>query len=232
LYKFIRGADFMDKINDEKIEMSIRTLLDKEMLNSALDKRVICRDGFVTLTGFADTLAEKSAAEELARRIEGVKSVENCLTISTDGTFSDKDTEAEVLNKLRNEDRFTPISAKVHGGEAVLEGKAATFKDKRDAIQAASKAFGVKDVISHIDIETAGKVDDATIKNRMEDGFVREHLDDCDIRVDVNNGNVKLSGFANTKGNVETAVEIAGGVEGVRNIKTDFKIRKPDHPVY
>jgi osmotically-inducible protein OsmY len=222
----------MDKAMDEKIELEIRTLLDKEMLNSALDKRVVCRDGYVTLTGFADTLAEKSAAEELSRKIEGVKSVENCLTISTDGTFSDKDTEAEVFNKLRKQERFTPISAKVQRGEAVLEGKVPTLKDKRDAIQAASKAFGVKDVISHIEIESAGKVDDATIKNRMQDGFVREHLDDCDIRVDIKDGNVKLTGFVNLKSNVETAVEIAEGVEGVRNVKTDFKIRKPDSPLY
>jgi osmotically-inducible protein OsmY len=75
-------------------------------------------------------------------------------------------------------------------------------------------------------------VDDATIKNRMQDGFVSEHLDDCDIRVDIKDGNVKLTGFVNLKSNVETAVEIAEGVEGVRNVKTDFKIRKSDSPLY
>ena len=86
----------MDKSIDEKIELDIRNLLDREMLNSGIDKRIQCKDGYVTLTGFADTLAEKNAAEELTKRVAGVKSVANCLTISPDGTITDKETVAEV----------------------------------------------------------------------------------------------------------------------------------------
>lgn len=216
----------MDKSMDEKIELEIRNLLDREMLNSALDKRVQCKDGYVTLTGFADTLAERNAAEELARKVDGVKSVENCITISTDGTITDKEIEEEVNNKLKKHSEFIPVSSSVQRGQVVLEGQVETLKDKKESMQIASKALGVRDVISHLDIATADKVDDATIKNKMNDGFVEAHLDDCDIRVDVSNGNVKLSGYVNIEDNIEAAVEIAEGIKGVKSVKQFLKVRK------
>lgn len=215
----------MNKSMDEKIELEIRNLLDREMLNSGIDKRIQSKDGYVTLTGFADTLAEKNAAEELAGSVKGVKSVENCLTISTDGTISDKEIEAEVMNKLKGHSNLTPVSSKVQRGQVVLEGSVETLRDKKESMQLAAKALGVKEVISHIEIGSGGRVDDATIKNRMNDDFVDAALDDCDIRVDVLNSNVKLSGYVNTSDNLETAVEIAEGIEGVKSVKSFLKIR-------
>jgi osmotically-inducible protein OsmY len=216
----------LDKSIDEKIELEIRNLLDREMLNSGIDKRIQCKDGYVTLTGFADTLAEKNAAEELAKGITGVKSVENCITISTDGTITDKETEAEVINKLKGRSNLISVSPRVQRGQVVLEGRVETLKDKKESIQMASKALGVREVISHLEIETQALIDDVTIKNRLNDDFVEAHLDNCDIRVDVINGNVKLSGYVNAVNNIEAAVEIAEGLEGVRTVRSFLSIRK------
>lgn len=216
----------MDKSLDEKIELEIRNLLDKEMLNSGIDKRIQCRDGYVTLTGFADTLAEKNAAEELAKQVNGVKSIENCITISTDGTITDKEIEAEVINKLEKYLNLTSVGSKVQRGQVVLEGRVDTLRDRNDSIQIASKALGVKEVISHLEIGTEALVDDVTINNRLNDDLVEAQLDDCDIRVDVMNGSVKLSGYVNTSCNIETAVEIAEKLEGVRAVKSFLTVRK------
>ncbi len=216
----------MDKSIDAKIELEIRNLLDREMLNSGIDKRIQCKDGYVTLTGFADTLGEKNAAEELARQITGVKSVENCITISTDGTITDKETEVEVINKLKKRSNLIPVSPRVLRGQVVLEGRVETLKDKKESIQMASKALGVREVISHLEIGAQALIDDVTIKNRLNDGFLDAHLDNCDIRVDVINGNVKLSGYVNEVNNIEAAVEIAEGLEGVRTVRSFLSIRK------
>lgn len=216
----------MDKSMDEKIEFEIKDLLDREMIASALDKKIQCKDGYVTLTGFADTLAEKNAAEELAKRVSGVKSVENCLTISTDGTISDKKIEANVINKLKGHPNLTPVSSRVQRGQVVLEGRIETLTDKKESIKLASKALGVKEVISHLEIGTANMVDDVTIKNRINDNFIAADLDKCDIRVDVIDGNVKLSGYVDTTYNLETAVEIAEGIEGVQTVKSFLSVRQ------
>jgi osmotically-inducible protein OsmY len=224
----MEGVASMDKSMDEKIELEIRNILDKEMQESGIDKRIQSKDGYVTLSGFADTLAEKNAAGELAKGVAGVKSVENCLTISTDGTITDKEIEAEVINKLKGHSNLTTVSPKVERGQVVLEGKVETLRDKINSMQMTSKALGVRDVISHLEIGSADRVDDVTIKNRLNDGFIEADLDKCHIRVDVINGNLKLSGYVDSTDNIEAAVEIAEGLEGVKTVKSFLTLRRTD----
>lgn len=210
-------GDLMDK--DQILEEKIKDILIRELQGTASEVKVQCRDGYVTLIGFVDTLSEKKLIEDLTDRVSGIKSIENCLTVSTDGTFSDKEAEAEIINKFRKHDELLGVSPKVHKGEAVLEGKVHTFKDKKFAITEASRAFGIKDVISHIEIDSVNTVDDVTINNSIQQSLINARLDDCDIRVDVENGNVWLSGYANSKFDSEIASEIIEEIEGVRNVK-------------
>jgi hyperosmotically inducible periplasmic protein len=217
----------MDKSFDEKIEREIKNKLEREMHDSGVDIRVQCRDGYVTLIGFVDTLGEKNTAGELSGLIEGVKSIENCLTISTDGTFTDKETEAEVISKLKGNPELTSVSAHVIKGVAVLEGTVNTLKEKNLAIHQASKALGVKDVASHIHVDSLYKVDDVSINNEIQRQLVNNNLDDCDIKVEVENGAVTLKGFVDKSRGMETAMEITEGIEGVRNVKNYLKVREP-----
>lgn len=203
---------------DEILEEKIKDILISELQGTASEVKVQSKDGYVTLIGFVDTLSEKQTIEELLRRIDGIKSIENCLTISTDGSFSDKEAEAEVLNKLRRHNELSGISPKVHKGEVVLEGKVETLKDKNKAIREATKAFGVKDIISHIEIESE-EIDDVTINNRIQTELINARLDDCDIRVHLENGSVWVSGYVNNRFDSEVASEIIGGVKGVKSIK-------------
>jgi hyperosmotically inducible periplasmic protein len=217
----------LDRSVDGRIEKDIENTLEHEMHDSGVDIRVRVQDGYVTLFGFVDTLGEKNSAGEIAGRIEGVKSIENCLTISTDGTFTDKETEAEVISKLKGNPNLTSISAKVQRGVAVLEGTVHTLKDKNLAIHQASKALGVKDIASHIHVDSLYKVDDISVNNEVQRQLVSENLDDCDIKVEVENGSVTLKGYVDTSHEMETAMEITEGVEGVRNVKNYLKVREP-----
>lgn len=216
----------MDRINDEKIEREVDSIIKSRLYKSAHDIKIQSRDGYVTLLGFVDVLSEKNTAGELAGTIEGVKSVENCLTVSTDGTFSDKDAEIEVINKLRGIEEVEGLGAKVQRGIAVLEGKVSTLRQKNLAIHEASKAMGIKDVVSHIEISSLNQVDDATIHNNIQSGFRDSQLQDCHIRSEVNNGSVNLSGYVNNIHDMETALEITEGVEGVRNIQNFLNFRE------
>ena len=220
------GVDYMDRSFDARIEKEIETKLEREMQDSGVDIRVRCQDGYVTLFGFVDTLGEKNAAGEIAGLIDGVKSVENSLTISTDGTITDKEIEAEVISKLKGIPSITSVSAKVKEGVAVLEGTVQTLKDKNLAIHQASKALGVKDIASHIHVDSLYKIDDVTINNEVQRQLVNADLDDCDIKVEIENGAVTLKGFVDTSNEVETALEITEGVDGVRNVKNYLKLRE------
>lgn len=216
----------MEKDLDKKIESKIKSTLKRELKESAVDINIQCRNGFVTLSGFADVLSEKNTAGELAANVYGVKSVENCITLSTDGNFTDKEVEAEVASKMENLDGIESVGAKVQRGVAVLEGTVSTLKDKNYAIHQAMKALGVKDVVSHIEIDSIKAVDDVTIHNRIQQQLVNIGLDNQDIRVKVENGAVNLSGYVNTTNDMEVALEITEGVEGVRNVKNYLKFRE------
>lgn len=216
----------MEKDLDRKIENDINKILRRELKETSKDINIQSRNGFVTLSGFVDVLAEKNAAGELSANVYGVKSVENCITLSTDGTITDKEIEAEVIDKLKDSDGITFVGTKVQRGTVVLEGTVNTLKDKNDAIHQAMKAFGVKDVVSHIDIDSIKQIDDVTIHNRIEQQLVNIGLNNQDIRVNVENGAVNLSGYVNTINDMEVALEITEGVEGVRTVKNYLKFRE------
>lgn len=215
----------MEKDFDQKIEKDINRILKRELKDSSKDINIQSKNGFVTLSGFVDVLSQKNAAGDLASTIYGVKSIENCITISTDGTLSDKEIAAEVIDKLKDEEGVNPVGAKVQRGVAILEGTVETLRDKQNAIEQAMQAIGVKDVVSHIEVDSVNRIDDVTIHNRIQQQLVNIGLDNQDIRVNVENGSVNLSGYVNTTNDMESAVEIIEGVEGVRTVKNYLKFR-------
>jgi osmotically-inducible protein OsmY len=213
---------------DDRISKEIKEALDKEMSESAMDINVDSRDNFVTLSGMVDTLAEKRAAEEIATLINEIKGIENNITISTDGTITDKEVESEVINKLRRsrfEGKLTGVSATVSGGTAVLKGSVETLRYKKLAVNETEKALGVKDIVSNLSIESEGKYDDASIDNELSRQFHKESLSIPDIVSNVHGGVVHLSGHVDTRHDMELAVEIAEGIEGVTKVVNMINLR-------
>lgn len=213
---------------DDRITKEIKEALDKEMSESAMDINVDSRDSFVTLSGFVDTLAEKRAAEEIATCIRDIRGIKNQITISTDGTITDKEIEMEVINKLRNnrfKDDIVGVSAKVSDGVAVLMGSVETLRDKKRAVNEAEKAFGVKDVAANIDIATYREYDDASIENALTRELSATEISVPDIFSEVDNAVVKLSGHVNNRREMELAVEIAEGIDGVKRVENKLRLR-------
>jgi hyperosmotically inducible protein len=67
--------------NDDRISFQVRMRLatDADVKGGALDVQV--KDGLVTLKGRVDTDKGKKKAEKLAKKVKGVKSVQNDLTV-------------------------------------------------------------------------------------------------------------------------------------------------------
>lgn len=207
---------------DNKLISDIKEALDLNMQESAIDINISSKNGYVVLSGISDTLAEKRAAEEIASTIKGVVGITNNISLSTDGTFSDKETEAEVMSKLKG----SGISASVHKGLAVLKGEAETLRDKEKAVHMAQKALGVKDIVSNIKISSSGRVDDASISNKLAREYVNNGLSVPDISSDVKKGIVRISGYVDTRHDMELAVDIAREIEGVTKVVNFLKLRK------
>ncbi|HEY4317626.1 MAG TPA: BON domain-containing protein [Herbaspirillum sp.] len=71
-----------------------------------------------------------------------------------------------------------------------------------------------------------GYVDDAVITTKVKAAIVKEpNLKATEINVETFKGTVQLSGFVNTKEAVSRAGAVASGVEGVKAVKNDIRVK-------
>jgi hyperosmotically inducible protein len=110
-------------------------------------------NGVVYLQGIVDVLSEKEKAEKLVQQVEGVETIENALTISTDGAVDDGDVHFEVSEELRINPLVPEnVGCKVTKGEVLVLGEVSSQKEADAVIEAASSARGVKEVKSRLKI--------------------------------------------------------------------------------
>ena len=71
-------------IDDSAITAKVKTSFAKDPGVRAVDVKVDTHLGTVQLSGWADSATEKARAEELAKAVPGVKTVENKIVLKTD----------------------------------------------------------------------------------------------------------------------------------------------------
>ena len=71
-------------IDDSAINAKVKAAFAQDPGVKAIDVKVDTHLGAVQLSGWADSAAEKSRAEEVAKAVPGVKSVENKIELKTD----------------------------------------------------------------------------------------------------------------------------------------------------
>ena len=75
------GSRMLDNIDDSAITGRVKASLAGDQATSALSTSVETKDGVVILSGTAATAAEKTLAEQLAKDVKGVKSVDNRIEV-------------------------------------------------------------------------------------------------------------------------------------------------------
>ncbi len=93
------------------------------------------KEGVVTLTGAVDSDAVKAKAEQLAKSVEGVKSVTNNLTVKPPLVFSPDTTLKNTIMAGLTAAGLSGITVDVVNGEVTLKGTV-----ERAKLQAAMKA--------------------------------------------------------------------------------------------
>lgn len=71
-------------VDDSAISAKVKTAFAQDPGVRAVDVKVDTHLGVVQLSGWADTAAEKARAEQLAKAVPGVKSVQNKIELKTD----------------------------------------------------------------------------------------------------------------------------------------------------
>ncbi|MCG8542375.1 MAG: BON domain-containing protein [Clostridia bacterium] len=218
----------MNPTMDNVIVDKVKDQLEEKMQASAMDINAFCKDGYVHLSGIVDVLAEKIKAEDIVRSIDGVRKIENKITIAMDSNIRDKHMEKEIISTLRKDDVLDGVSVKVDDGVANMIGSTGVLREAKEACKLASKTRGIKDVVNNIKIESYGKYEDSTISSRVAQILSEADLSHIDISHRVRKGKLTLTGFVNNRHEVELAKELTMEVEGIRKVVNKLKIRNND----
>lgn len=211
---------------DNSISTAIKNNIIKEMEDTSKDIHVTTNHGCVNLTGVANVLYEKLKCEEIAKKVQGVKKIENNIAITTDGTVTDKELTAKLNNNLKtspNSDKFLGVTGKVNGGSAMLIGEIESEKYKKQALMAACKTYGIKDVVNSIDV--SGTSEDVNLRNTIYQKLLDNKINISDITYIVKRNNVTLNGFATNEREINYIVDIIESIETVKHVTNNLKPR-------
>jgi hyperosmotically inducible protein len=183
-------------------------------------------EGAVRLKGAVSTPSARRAAEEDAWQVPGVKAVESGLTVVYPDAVEAPADEviganlAGVLSgtaDLENAD----LDVAVHNGRVTLRGTVDAYWKKRRAEDLAATFTGVQGVRNELAVVPSGAYEDKLIADSIVAALERDIPDDVEaVNVQVNGGQVTLSGSVSSLSTfraAQQAAEFTPGVVGVGN---------------
>jgi osmotically-inducible protein OsmY len=130
---------------------------------SAVNTKVYVADGVVTLTGHADSQAQKDLTGEYAKDVDGIKDVKNEMTIADatnkpTQTVGDKIDDASITAQVKmafmmhHSTSAFKTGVETSNGIVTLSGSATTDAGKDMATKVASNINGVTNVVNNMTI--------------------------------------------------------------------------------
>jgi len=218
----------MHNVRSEKeVLRDIKNLINTHFGESGEGLHVEVKADRVTLWGTVDSLAEKDFFGNRVERIDGVRKLDNSLTVSNDGIIKDKDVEQEIVERFQRaiDKDIMHLGCRVSRGIATLLGHVETQSTERLAKRLASQVRGVKEIRSEIQ-SLDKKVDDATLVNSVENAMAASPwVNAQEIKTEARNGIITLAGLVDTLEAMEWAVETAYQVPGVKAVVSEVLTR-------
>jgi len=157
------GRAFSTRFNDATTTATVKSKLLWNRNTEGLDINVTTRDGVVTLEGRTDSEASSELAERLARNTDGVRQVDNKLSVSVEGGTADRAraqanqaggaiSDAWITSKVKSSFLFSSnldgldISVETKNGQVTLSGQVANDAEKSLAVETAENIRGVRGV--------------------------------------------------------------------------------------
>jgi osmotically-inducible protein OsmY len=212
--------------SDNQLKRDIEEELRWDPKVNAAQIGVTVDNGAVSLLGAVNTYAEKWAAEDATKRVFGVRTVAQDLTVKilADHKRTDSEIASAVQNALRW-DVFTPksVNAKVQSGAVTLEGEV-KWNFERDAAEKAVRYLtGVVSVYNSITLRPEASA--ALVKEKIESALQRQATTDTNsIHIETSGGKVTLTGHASSWQSIEDAANAAWAAPGVTQVVDRVKM--------
>ena len=213
--------------NDSQLKQDIETELRWDPRVNAAQIGVSVDKGAVTLLGAVDTYPQKWAAENATKRVSGVRTVAQDLSVKilSNHKRTDSDVAAAVQHAL-NWNVFTPssVTARVQNSAVTLEGQVKWNFEREAAEGAVRHLTGVVAVYNAITLkpETSAK----NVKEKIESALQRQATKDANsIHIDAVGGKVTLTGHASSWQSIEDAANAAWATPGVTEVVDQMKMQ-------
>jgi len=181
--------------------------------------------GAVLLLGAVDTYAEKWAAEDATKRVSGVRTVAQDLTVKLRADHQRNDTDiASAVRHALLWNVFTPssVTARVENGAVTLEGQV-QWNFEREAAEGAVRCLaGVVSVENSVTLKATTSA--AQVKEEILSALRRQATTDTSsIHIETSGGKVTLTGHASSWQSIEDAANAAWAAPGVTQVLDQVK---------
>src|SRR5580693_1456738 len=202
-------------------ELSYDPLVD----DSAISVKNI--NGDVALNGTVPSYPQYLEATAAARRVGGVKNVQNHLeVVLASGDYRDDVTLTTVANNALTLNIAVPdgVEATAKNGNITLAGTVSYGTERAAAEQAVTYLIGVRNVKDDIAISTDADPVDVTLN--VQDALDRYALipDDSDVTVGTSGNTVTLTGNVRTWAEHDAAIDAAWMANGVYDVRDDLDV--------
>lgn len=211
-------------------------------------------NGVAILRGHVESDVERDLAEELALGVDGVKEVRNELEVNPDtptqaesGSFMSNVRDANITAKVKSQllwNRNThgiDIDVDTESSIVTLTGGVKSNAESQLAEQIARNTSDVMDVNNRLTVadgavalddkvereaeQTKQEVSDSWITTKVKSALIyNRNIEMGEIDVTTKNGVVRLKGSVDSDVDKQTAVAIAKGIRGVKDVKADLKV--------
>ncbi len=214
---------------DERIQADVLAQIQWNNRVDASDVKVTADEGRVILTGTVLSRAAWHAALASAQAVRGVREVENRLIVRyPSGRAMDDAQVRENAESLLAWDAAldaSRIDVSVLSGIATLTGTVDSYWQKNRAEELLTNLTGIVDVSNKLETKPEKALEGTTVADAVRAALRRNVLvDEAEIDVEVDAGNVVLSGTVESVPARRAAMEAALFTEGVANVEDRLRV--------
>jgi osmotically-inducible protein OsmY len=215
------------KRTDSEMQRYVLDELDWEPSIDAAHVGVAAHEGVVTLTGHIDSYSARVTAENVVKRLAGIKAVANELEVRLPSSSIRDDTDiAEAAVRALKWSIAVPddrIKVMVSHGWVTLEGMVSWDYQRRAAEREVRALTGVKSVSNKITVKP--HVAPADIKNKIEAAFERSaELHARALTIEADGGKVTLRGVVSSWTEHDAAERAAWAAPGVTSVINNLTV--------